>query len=233
MAAGTGDASVTGAASQGEALRDLPVPADVLSRETVFSGHIWDVVREGFTLPGHDGVIQRDFVDHPGAVGIVALDARGRVLLQRQRRQPVREELWEIPAGLLDVEGEPGLEAARRELFEEADLRAERWDVLVDFYNSPGSSSEAMRVYLARDLSPVAEGERFERTEEEAGMPTAWLELDDAVDAVLGGRVANPTTVAGVLALFANRASDFSRLRPADAPWPARPAAGGPPSAGD
>lgn len=209
-------------------ISDLPIDSGALSRDVVFSGYIWDIVREVFVLPGQEKPIARDFMEHPGAVGVVVLDARGRVLVQRQRRQPVRRELWEVPAGLLDVAGEPGLRGAQRELFEEADLTASSWNVLVDLFNSPGSSSEAIRVYLARDLAWVPEQLRHERTEEEANMPVVWLELDEAVEAVLSGRIGNPTTVAGVLALAANAASNFAHLRPADAPWGARPAAGGP-----
>lgn len=230
MSSVAGHASDPGSSESGQdgQIADLPIESGAVSRDVAFSGHIWDIVREGFELPGHDGVISRDFMEHPGAVGVVALRSDGRVLLQRQRRQPVRRELWEIPAGLLDVEGEAGLTGAQRELYEEADLSAATWNVLVDFYNSPGSSSEAMRVYLARDLSPVPAELAHHRTEEEAGMPAAWLTLDEALDAVLSGRVGNPTTVTGILALAANVATNFSRLRPADAPWDARPAAGGP-----
>jgi len=206
---------------------DLPVDAAVTTRETVYGGRIWDVVSEGFTLPGHEGVVTRDFIEHPGAVGVVVLDSVGRVLLQRQRRQPVRRELWEVPAGLLDVEGEPALTGAKRELWEEADLTARTWNVLTDLYLSPGSSSEAIRVYLARDVEEVPAALRHERTEEEAGMPVAWLPLEEAVSAVLSGRIGNPTTVVGILALAANVSSGFSQLRPADAPWPARPHAEG------
>lgn len=206
---------------------DQPVGDEPLSREVCYEGRIWDVVSESFTMPGQDTALVRDFIDHPGAVGILALDEQDRVLLQRQRRQPVHAELWEIPAGLLDVQGESALAAAQRELFEEADLKASRWDVLVDQYNSPGSSSEAIRVFLARDLEEIPEDERFTRGEEEADMSHVWFELDKAVSAVLAGRVGNPTAISGVLALAAMKERDFEGLRPADAEWPARPQAGG------
>jgi len=213
----------SGATGAQAPVADVPVDEAPLGRETLHHGVIWDVVSERFTLPGQDGTVVREFIEHPGAVGIVAVDSQGRVLLQRQRRQPVHAALWEIPAGLLDVAGEPALDTAARELYEEADLTAARWDVLVDQYNSPGSSSEAIRVYLARELSEVPEQERYERSDEELDMPSVWLPLDEAVDAVLSGRVGNPTTVAGVLALAANAQADYRYLRPADAPWAARP----------
>ncbi|RKW70927.1 NUDIX domain-containing protein [Galactobacter caseinivorans] len=211
-----------------ETIADVPVSPGLVSRDVTFSGHIFDVVREKFEMDGVDRVISRDFIHHPGAVSVVAMDQDSRVLVQRQRRQPVRSELWEIPAGLLDVGGESALDAAARELYEEADYTAARWDVLIDQYNSPGSSDEAMRIFLARELTPVPESQRFERTEEEAGLQPVWLPLEDAVDAVLAGRFTNPTAITGILALATTVASRFTHLRPVDAPWPARPAAQSP-----
>ncbi|HEV2089192.1 MAG TPA: NUDIX hydrolase, partial [Cryptosporangiaceae bacterium] len=146
-----------------------------------------------------------------------------RVLLVRQYRHPVTTDLWELPAGLLDVADEPPLRTAARELAEEADLRAGRWHVLVDLLTTPGCSNEAIRLYLARDLSRVAPDERHVRTQEEADMTTAWFDLDQAVEMALGGEIQNAACVAGVLAAAHARAGDWSSLRPADAPWPARP----------
>jgi ADP-ribose pyrophosphatase len=226
------DAAARAAAEIGEramfaTIADVPVEDEPESREVKYRGRIWDVVSETFTMPGQDAPLTRDFIDHTGAVGILVLDDQGRVLMQRQRRQPVRAQLWEIPAGLLDVEGESALAAAKRELFEEADLTAARWDVLLDHYNTPGSSSEAIRIFLARDLTEVPEAERFTRGEEEADMPRVWMPVQEAVAAVLSGRITNVTTVSAVLALAAHQATDFAQLRPADAEWPGRPQAGG------
>lgn len=204
-------------------LGDIQVPAAVTDAQTMFSGAIFDITRETFTMPGGDKPITREFMTHPGAVGILALDRDNRVLLQKQRRQPVRAELWEVPAGLLDVEGEAALDAARRELAEEADLRADTWHVLADHYMSPGCSSEAMRIYLAQDLHEIPEGQRHERTEEEAFLEPQWVPLEEAITAVLEGRIGNPTTVVGILALAAHNVHGNQTLRPADAPWTARP----------
>jgi 8-oxo-dGTP pyrophosphatase MutT (NUDIX family) len=206
-------------ATPGAQLRDVWSPRPVSKAETAWEGRIWSVERETADL-GEDGPITREFVHHPGAVTILALDEQEQVLFLRQYRHPVRMELWELPAGLLDVAGEPPLEAARRELAEEADLRAGRWDLLVDWFNSPGGSDEALRLFLARDLSPVPVAERHHRTEEEAGMEVRWLPLADARDAVLAGGLHNPGAVVGVLAAAAARDQGWSTLRPADAPWP-------------
>ena len=204
---------------------DLIAPRPVASRETLHRGMIWDLVAEHVDLGGDDGaslVVRRELLRHPGAVAIIALDDDERVLLQRQYRHPVRRELWEPPAGLLDVDGEHARDAAARELAEEADLVAARWDVLVDFYTSPGGSDEALRVFLARGLTDVPHADRFEREHEERDMLARWVPLSEAVTLVLNGSVHNPSTVVGVLAAAAARAAGWSTLRPADSPWPER-----------
>jgi 8-oxo-dGDP phosphatase len=198
---------------------DQLLPRPVVASEVVHSGLIWDVVRDTVDL-GEAGTVRREYVRHPGAVGVAALDEQGRLLLVRQYRHPVGMELWELPAGLLDVPGEPPVGAAQRELAEEVDLVAGRWDVLVDWFNSPGGMDEAIRVFLARDLSPVPDDQRHVREHEERDMVAEWVALEDARDAVLAGRVHNPTAVAGVLAAWAAREAGWATLRPADAPWP-------------
>jgi 8-oxo-dGDP phosphatase len=146
------------------------------------------------------------------------------VLFIQQYRHPVGTFEWELPAGLLDVAGEPPWQAAARELNEEVDLEAGRWDVLMDYYSSPGGVSESLRIFLARDLSDVPHGDRFTRESEELGMPTRWVDLDEAHDAVLRGQLHNPAAVIGILTAHAARARDWSTLRPYDASWPEHPA---------
>jgi len=202
---------------------DEPSPRRLLSSEKVYQGRIWDVVSDSFQLTDDGDPLVRDYIDHPGAVAVLPMNESGEVLLIKQYRHPVGMALWEIPAGLLDVEGEDFAVGAARELAEEADLTAARWNVLADFFNSPGSSSEAIRIYLARDLSEVPGHERHVRTDEEAEIELHWLPLDAAVSAVLEGRLHNPSAVVGILAAAAARADGFQGLRPADAPWPAHP----------
>ena len=202
-------------------IADEPATLQVRSSRTVHHGMVWDVRRDAVDL-GDGQTVTREVVDHTGAVGVVVLDAEDRVLLLRQYRHPVRSYLWEPPAGLLDVVGEDPQVAAARELAEEADLVADEWHVLVDFYNSPGGSTEAFRCYLARGLHEVPESERHEREHEERDMARAWVDLSEARDLVLAGRLHNPTTVCGVLAAAAARDRAWASLRPADAPWPER-----------
>jgi 8-oxo-dGTP pyrophosphatase MutT (NUDIX family) len=214
------------------AVGDRYAPRPVVASEVIHEGMVFDVVAERVALsgdgsatgsdPAADGVVRREFVRHPGAVAVVALDDDDRVLLLSQYRHPVRRELWETPAGLLDVRGEDSRDAAARELAEEADLSAARWDVLVDYFTSPGGSDEAIRIFLARDLSPVPDHELFEREDEERDMVVERVPLDEAVTLVLSGELHNPSAVVGVLAAAAARAAGWSTLRPADAPWPER-----------
>lgn len=191
---------------------DRPAPRPVLEHTDLHHGKIWDLVSETVDL-GESQVV-REFVDHPGAVAVIALDDGGRVLLIQQYRHPVRMELWEPPAGLRDVDGEPPHVTAARELAEEADLRAGTWDLLVQFRNSPGGSNEEILVYLARDVSEVPEAERFTREDEEAGIVPLWVPLDEAVEAVLAGRITSPSAAVGVLAAAAARDRGWSTLRP-------------------
>lgn len=140
------------AGSPAGGLHDDAVAYEVTSSERVFQGKIWDIRRETFAYG--DGEITREFVDHTGAVAVLAIDDEDRVLLIKQYRHPVRMREWEIPAGLLDITGEPPLTAVQRELAEEADLVAAEWSVLAEYYTTPGGSDEAIRVYLARGLTP-------------------------------------------------------------------------------
>ncbi|MHA7158876.1 NUDIX domain-containing protein [Glutamicibacter sp. PS] len=195
----------------------------VLARETVYEGRIWNVLHDSVELSEDGPVIERDYIEHPGAVCVVVLDDQDRVLLINQYRHPVGMRLWELPAGLLDVAGEPPLAAAQRELWEEADRTAGQWSVLTDLFLSPGSSSEAIRIFLAREPQLVAEDQRHERTDEEAEMQFAWVPLEQAVQAVLDGRIHNPAAIAGVLATSAARDAGYASLRPANAEFTAHP----------
>ena len=190
----------------------------VLESTTVFSGRVIGLRTDVVTMPG-DTSSRRDVVVHPGAVGVVALDDRGRVLLVTQYRHPVRRRLEELPAGLLDVPGEPPLGAARRELVEEAGLAADTWHVLVDALTSPGMTDEAIRLFLARDVREVA---RDVQKHEELEMTSQWVDLDLAVRRVLAGEIENAMCALGVLAADRAVRDGFTSLRPADAPWPAQ-----------
>ncbi len=194
-----------------------------LSSDVVYTGRVVSLRRDVVAMPGGTSS-QRDVVVHPGAVAVLALKD-GQVLLVTQYRHPVAERLDEIPAGLLDIEGEPALSAAQRELVEEAGYEAATWDVLIDLLTSPGMTDEAIRVYLARDLTPC---DRDVQEHEELEMTSHWRPLTDAVADALAGRLTNGVAVAAVLAAQAALSAGFVGLRPVSAPWPARPQAGDP-----
>lgn len=193
---------------------------DIRSSDTVFDGRIMTVRVDQVEMP--DGsVAAREVAAKTTAVAVVALDEQHRVALIEQYRHPLGHRLWELPAGLMDVDGEPALESAQRELAEETGLAAADWAVLVDLAVSPGFTTESIRVFLARDLTV---GTRVgESHAEELDLRLAWVTLDEAVDAAFAGRIVNASCVAGLLA-----AQRFLRdplpLRPADAPWRDGPA---------
>ncbi|MFJ2935513.1 NUDIX domain-containing protein [Streptomyces sp. NPDC087219] len=203
-------------------LQDTPEEWRVVATTTPFQGKKTSVRTDDVVMP--DGTVaRRDYQVHPGSVAVLALDDQDRVLLLKQYRHPVRQKLWEIPAGLLDVPGENPLHAAQRELYEEAHVKAEDWRVLADVYTTPGGCDEAVRIFLARGLSE-AEGARYDVSDEEADMELARVPLGELVRGVLAGQLHNNCLVVGVLALTAARAGGgVGELRAADAEWPARP----------
>ena len=201
-----------------EDIKDAREAWPVVSSDTQFRGRLVTVRTDKVRMPGGN-LAEREVVQHPGAVAVLALDDADQVLMIRQYRHPVGRLLWEIPAGLRDVAGEPLLATAQRELLEEAGYRARDWRVLVDFYSSPGFTTERLRVFLARGLELVPPAERdFVPEDEEAQLVLDWLGLDDAVRTVLAGDLHNGAAAVGILASYAARSEGFDRLRPADAP---------------
>lgn len=190
----------------------------VVSSAELLRGRLVAVRTDKVRMPDNE-LAEREVVIHPGAVAVLALDDANQVLLIRQYRHPVGRLLWEIPAGLRDVAGEPPRDTARRELLEEAGYRARDWRLLADYYSSPGFSTERLRVFLARDLDFVPAAERdFVPRDEEAQLVSAWLPLDEAVRKVFAGELHSGVAALGILAGYAARSEGFDRLRPADAP---------------
>ena len=199
-------------------LVDAAASWPVVSSEKLAEGIVVSVRRDQVEMPDGD-VAGREVIEHPGAVGIVALDEAGQVLLIRQYRHPAGRLLWEIPAGLRDVAGEPPLVTARRELLEEAGYLAADWQVLADFFTSPGITSERLRVYLARGLRRVPDAEReYVPDHEEAHLTVEWAPLDVVASRILAGSLHNGVMMIGVLAAMAARQDGFASLRAPDAP---------------
>ncbi len=195
---------------------------EVLGSERLFEGKVISLRRD--TVRMSDGVVvEREVVEHIGAVGVVAVDEHDRILLVNQYRHPVRQRLDELPAGLLDIAGEPALAAAKRELAEEAGMTARDWHVLVDLFSSPGFSNEAIRLFLARGLVEIPAAQRAELEHEELTITVHRVPLEEAARQVTAGRITNSAAVAGVLAAAFEASRNWHGLRPADTPWPARP----------
>ncbi len=177
------------------------------------TGILMDFVVDRVGTPA-GGRMVRNYLKHPDAIGVIALDDRGRIALEKQYRHPVRRQLVEAPAGLCDQPGEALLATAQRELAEEVGLAASDWRILCDVYATPGCSTQATRVFLARGLSPAPRPDGFVLEAEEADMTVGWADLDDVVEAIRDGRVMNPTLVTGVMALKAALLDDaVDRLR--------------------
>lgn len=177
-------------------LTDDPIDAPILQSDLVFKGRVWDVRSD--TVAYGDRRIVRQYVDHPGAAAVVAVDEQDRVLLIQQYRHPIRLRDWEIPAGLLDMAGETPLETARRELAEEADLIASSWEPLVSIFTTPGGNDEVVHLFLARGLAPA--GDVHEREDEEADIRLEWVPMADVIAGVFAGRLRNGIMTVGVLA---------------------------------
>ena len=199
-------------------IRDATELWPVASSTLLADGALVRLRKDMVRMPDGE-VVGRDVLEHPGAVAVLALDPDERVLMIRQYRHPVGRLLWEIPAGLRDVAGEPLRVTAERELFEEAGYRAADWSVLTDSFSSPGISTERIRIFLARGLARVPEAERsYVREHEEAYLELAWVPLDQAAARVLAGDLHNGVTALGILSAYAARQDGFTTLRETDAP---------------
>lgn len=136
-----------------------------LGGQSVYGGRFIDMRVERFRHADGE-VVTREIVRHPGAVGVVAHDDRHVWLVRQPREAVAADDLLEIPAGLLDIEGEDPAQAARRELAEEVGLGARAWEPILEYYSSAGFSDERVLLFAATELYPHSaerdEGERIE-----------------------------------------------------------------------
>ena len=162
--------------------------------ETVYEGRIFDVVKAKFRHADGDEV-ERDFVEHGGAVGIVVHDDEHLWLVRQPREAIMRDDVLEIPAGRLDVEGEAPEDAGKRELAEELGLAADWWSHMTTYYTSAGFTNEEVHLYLATGLREV---EQPETDEDERIEVVRWplADLDGAIDACVDAK-----TLIGLLLL--------------------------------
>jgi len=165
-----------------------------LSTRTIFQGRSIRLRVDEVMLPTGRRT-QREVVEARGAVGIVAVDDDGCLLLVRQFRKPAGRELWEIPAGTLET-GEPPLECARRELAEETGYRAEEFAPMASFYTSPGFCDEVLHLFHAKRLTKVGQA-----LDEDEILRAQKVPVPRALEMIRTGEIADAKTIAGILLL--------------------------------
>ena len=166
-------------------------PARVLSSHVRFKGPVFYVTTDHVEEPG--GIrARRDVIRHSGSVVVLAVDRRGRILLEHQYRHAAQSMMWELPAGRID-EGEPVVTAAKRELLEETGFTARSWKKILHFYVSPGFLDETMTIYLACGLKA---GEAQPEADEK--IDVHFYTLTEARRMILKGKIQDAKTIAGV-----------------------------------
>ncbi len=165
---------------------------NVLASTTVYRGRIFNVRVDTVAFPdGRTGT--REIVEYPGAVVVVALDEAERVLLVRQYRHAVGRELLELPAGKLEP-GEDPLACARRELVEETGYAAREWQFLLDYYSTPGFTTEKMYLYRAAGLEAAEAAPDSDEFIQVVKVP-----LRRALEMVAGGEICDAKSIVGLL----------------------------------
>jgi ADP-ribose pyrophosphatase len=182
-------------------LADRPASWPVVSSRDIHrDGWVVALREDTVTRPGHpDESFSRISLEHPGAVIVLAVDDRERVMCLRQYRHTSGHDFIELPAGLRDAGDEPPVETAKRELREEVELEASSWQLLLSTFASAGISNEVHEIFLARGLTHAPRGD-FEMRHEEAEMEAFWVPMGELLDAVLDGRVREGPLAQAVLA---------------------------------
>lgn len=166
--------------------------------QTIFSGRMLTLKLDKVVLP--DGKeADREWVVHPGAVAVLAVDQQDRICLVRQYRYPVGKEMLEIPAGKL-TPGEDPLECARRELLEETGFTAAEWRLLYTYYTTPGFTNEIMHIYLASGLSG---GEAT--PDEDEFLEVDMINARECWDMIRSGKIQDGKTLVALLHFFLQR----------------------------
>ncbi len=186
-------------------LADSAASWPVAESETFYDTPYVSLRRDTIVDP-QGGLHPRAVVQPRSAVAVLAIDDDDRLLVVEQYRHAVGHRMIELPAGVLDVEGEAPVDAAARELAEEADVQAAHWEPHLLIRSSTGYTTEALTIFRATGLSAVPEDQRTVREAEEADMQQWWIPFADAVDAVLEGRITNGHAMSSILAEAARRA---------------------------
>jgi ADP-ribose pyrophosphatase len=170
----------------------------VEAEREIFQGRIIRLVDRDMVLPNGRRTTF-SIVEHPGAVAIVPVHANGDVVLLKQFRPSIGEEIYEIPAGTIE-KGEAPLATAKREIIEETGFKAKQWSKIAEFYTAPGFCTELMHVYVARGLSPAsAEGDADEI------LKPVRLTIDAALKLIRTQKIRDAKSIAGLLIYHGRR----------------------------
>lgn len=163
----------------------------LLSRTPLYRGRVIELDLDRVELPnGHQADLE--IIHHPGGAAVAAIDTQQRICLVRQFRHAANGWIWELPAGKID-QREPPLETARRELEEEAGMRAQRWESLGDYLSSPGVFTEVIHLFMATGLEAVPT-----RHEAHEVMEVHWLPFERALQMAQSGELRDGKSLVGV-----------------------------------
>ncbi len=171
-----------------------------LDEDLIYNGWIIKVAKGRFEAP--DGsIFERDVVHHPGAVAVVPIDGDD-IILVRQYRSAIDSLMWEIPAGLRDIDGEPPIDTAQRELIEEIGMRAGSLELISAVHNSVGFCDEQIHIFIGRQLSEVQR--ELTDSPEELEMDIVRMPLTEAEAMIGTGEITDAKTVIGIMAARRN-----------------------------
>jgi len=170
----------------------------VEAEREIFRGRVIRLVNRDLVLPNGRRTTF-SIVEHPGAVAIVPVHANGDVVLLRQFRPSIGEEIYEIPAGTIE-KGEAPLATAKREIIEETGLKARQWSKIAEFFTAPGFCTELMHVYVSRGLSPaIAEGDADEV------LRPVRMSIDQALKLIRTKKIRDAKSIAGLMIYHGRR----------------------------
>lgn len=175
----------------------------VVDSKRVFEGKVVTVRLDQVEMPDGNVAI-REVAETTNAVAIVAIDDRDRVCLLRHYRHPQGGFVWELPAGRLDVENEPPLETAKRELREEAKLQSDAWTFLTESISSPGFATERIHLFLAEHVTAIESD--FDAEDEESGLIVEMRPFDQALADIDAQKIIDGKTINGLLLAARRRA---------------------------